>query len=118
MELPFYTWVEIPTGYPHVTSEQYAEITRRIFEITDYLGLPRPKVKIVGSRAEEKPLPPSYHDVDVLLMFNPQEVQNRTTYRGWYAQEGQIKEVIEDLLKFKKMSFVEDMEIEPFVIWI
>ena len=111
-------WMDIPTEYPHVTSKQFDEIQHRIFEITDYLGLPRPKVRVVGSRAEEKPLPPSYHDVDILLMFNPREVQRLTTYHGWYAQEGQIKQAIENILKFRKMSFVEDMEIEPFVIWI
>lgn len=114
------TWrqYERPIEYPHVTARQFMEIKRRIFEITDYLGLPCPQVRIVGSRAEEKPLPAGYHDVDVVLMFNPQEVERRTTYHGWYAQEGQIKEVIEDILKFRKMSFVEGMEIEPFVVWI
>ena len=102
---------------PHVTPLQEGEIRRRILEITTYLGLPEPEIEIVGSRARVLPLGAGYHDVDVLLRFSPGAVERMTTYRGWYAQEGQIKEAIEDILKFKKMSYVDNMEIDIFVVW-
>lgn len=110
-------WFRRRESYPHFTAEQFREVERRIFEITDYLGLPRPFIEIVGSRAEEKPLDPAYHDVDVLLLFNPRETERMTTYRGWFAQEGQIKEAIVDILKFRKLNYVNDIDMDVFVAW-